>query len=78
MTWLICRIKYFWCNNIDVFDEINENVNVNLKKCEDFDVFNLQVVCCDVLKNVINNFENIIDVNENVLKNAFFYTFAKI
>ena len=43
----------FWCNTIDVFDEINENVNVNLKRCENFNIINLIVIVAHMIFDVI-------------------------
>ena len=82
MTWLICCVWCFWYNNIDVFDEINENVNVSLKRRDDFiDIIDLIVIIAyeifDVIKNVKVNID--FEICENVLKNItnlFFFNFS--
>ena len=47
---------------VNVCKEV-ENMKINLKRRENFDVItSLQIVCCDILKNVTNDFEIIIVV----------------
>ena len=58
----------YWCCKTNVCENVCENVyenakdmKVDLKRRENFDVIeNLQVVCCDVLKNVKRDFEIVI------------------
>ena len=69
-------IDWIW----NVWDKVNESVKdtkINLKRREHFDVItNLQVICCDVIKNVNDiSFETIIDVKDS---NLIFFVWCSL